>query len=75
MSKTKVNYDKKSDILYIVLKTGPEEYAEEVSPYVTVEYDKHDKPIGIEIFKASQVLGSKFESRKAPRSSQISQSI
>lgn len=60
MSKTKVHYDKKSDILYIVLKSGPEEYAEEVSDYVTVEYDKRDKPIGIEIFKASKILGEKL---------------
>ena len=72
MSKTKVHYDKKSDILYIVLKTGPEEYAEEVSPLVTVEYDKNDKPIGIEIFKASEVLGEKLIKKESPRISSIS---
>lgn len=72
MSKTKVHYDKKSDILYIVLKSGPEEYAEEVSPFVTVEYDKKDKPIGIEIFNASKVLGEKFSSRSLAKVSSIS---
>lgn len=63
MSKTNMNYDKKSDILYIVLKKGAEEYAEEVSPYITVEYDKNNKPIGIEIFKASEVLGKKLTTK------------
>ncbi len=61
--KTNIHYDKKSDILYIVLKKGYEEYAEEISPYVTVEYDKSDKPIGIEIFNASKVLGKKITER------------
>lgn len=60
MKKTSVNYDKKSDILYFVLKSGPADYAEEVSDFVTVEYDKNNKPIGIEIFKASEVVGKEF---------------
>lgn len=57
MRKTKIHYDKKSDILYFMLKSGLEEYAEEISDWVTVEYDKHNKPIGIEIFNASKILG------------------
>ena len=60
MKKTNIHYDKKYDILYFVLKSGPAEYAEEVSDGVTVEYDKNDKPIGIEIFKASKILGEKL---------------
>lgn len=72
MSKTKVHYDKKSDILYIVLKTGPEEYAEEIDPYVTVEYDKSNKPIGIEIFKASKVLGNKLIKKETSSRAAIS---
>lgn len=60
MKKTKVHYDKKSDILYFVLKSGPADYAEEVSDLVTVEYDKDNKPIGIEIMKASEIVGKEF---------------
>lgn len=57
MGKTKINYDKKSDILYIVLSEGEEERFEDVSENVTVEYDSQDRPIGVEIFNASKVLG------------------
>lgn len=60
MKKTKVHYDKKNDILYFVLKSGPADYAEEISDFVTVEYDKNKKPIGIEIFKASKIVGEEF---------------
>ncbi len=71
MSKTNMNYDKKSDILYIVLKKGMEDYAEEVSPFITVEYDKNNKPIGIEIFKASKVLGETLALKSITKSSQV----
>jgi len=60
MKKTKIHYDKTSDILYFVLKSGPADYAEEVAPLITVEYDKNNKPIGIEIMKASEMLGKEF---------------
>ena len=50
MKKTKINYDKKKDILYIFLRSGVEEKFEDLSENITVEYDKNDKPIGIEIF-------------------------
>ena len=72
MSKTNMNYDRKSDVLYIVLKKGAEEYAEEVSPYITVEYDKNNKPIGIEIFKASKVLGETLALKSITKSSSVS---
>ena len=70
--KTKIHYDKKSDILYIVLKSGFEEYSEEVSPYITVEYDKKNKPIGIEIFKASKFLNEKITKKTVNNSSHLS---
>ena len=59
MKKTKINYDRKKDILYIFLRSGIEERFEDLSKNITVEYDKNDKPIGIEIFNASEVLGEK----------------
>lgn len=56
MKKTKINYDKKKDILYIVLRAGSEERFEDISENITVEYDSKDRPIGIEIFNASRFL-------------------
>lgn len=53
---TKVSYDKKKDILYIMLRKGVEERFEDISENITVEYDVRDRPIGIEIFNASKVL-------------------
>ncbi len=53
---TKVSYDKKKDILYILLREGAEERFEDISENITVEYDAKDRPIGIEIFNASKVL-------------------
>ena len=53
---TKVNYDKKKDILYIILRNGVEERFEDISENITVEYDAKDRPIGIEIFNASKIL-------------------
>lgn len=64
MKKTKINYDKKKDILYIFLRSGVEERFEDLSENVTVEYDRDDKPIGIEIFNASEILGSKLASKQ-----------
>lgn len=72
MKKTKVHYDKEQDILYFVLKSGPADYAEEISDFVTVEYDKNDKPIGIEIFKASKVLGEKITKEQITKTPSVS---
>lgn len=60
MKKSKINYDKKKDIMYIFLRPGIEEKFEDISENITVEYDKKDRPIGIEIFNASKILGEKF---------------
>lgn len=68
MKKPKIHYDKKIDALYIFLRPGIEERFEDLSENITVEYDKNDKPIGIEIFNASKVLGSKLGIRKTDES-------
>lgn len=70
MKKTKINYDRKKDILYIVLRKGTEERFEDISENITVEYDAEDKPIGIEIFKASKFLSSRIQSLK-PSNQQV----
>lgn len=60
MKKTKINYDRKKDILYIFLRAGIEERYEDISKNIIVEYDRDDKPLGIEIFNASEILGEKL---------------
>jgi uncharacterized protein YuzE len=51
-----VNYDSKSDILYIVTKKGDEEEFIEIAPGVNVELDAEGQVIGIEILNASEFL-------------------
>lgn len=55
-SKKIINYDQKSDALYIGLKKGVEEEFVEVSPGISVELDSQGQIIGIEILNASKVL-------------------
>ena len=55
--KNKISYDKKKDILYILLREGAEERFEDISENITIEYDAKNRPIGIEIFNASKLLG------------------
>lgn len=62
--KKQINYDKKKDILYIMLRPGTEERFEDISEDITVEYDSKDRPIGIEIFNATKVLGTKLFNRQ-----------
>lgn len=54
----KVNYDSKSDALYLGLKNGIEEEFVEVAPGVNVELDEQGKVLGVEILNASRVLRS-----------------
>lgn len=56
MKEPRISYDEKKDIIYIMLREGIEERFEDVSENITVEYDAEDRPIGIEIFKASEIL-------------------
>lgn len=49
-----VNYDSKSDVLYIVIRKGPEETVTEVAPGINVELDEKGEIIGIEILRASK---------------------
>ncbi len=51
-----INYDPKSDVLYMGLKRGIEEKFVEVSPGINVELDENGQVIGIEILNASKVL-------------------
>jgi uncharacterized protein YuzE len=51
-----VNYDSKSDILYIITGKGDEEEFIEIAPGVNVELDEDGQVIGIEILNASVFL-------------------
>ena len=55
-NKPLVNYDPKSDVLYIVTRRGKEEEFVEVAPGIHVELDDKGKVIGIEILHASKVF-------------------
>lgn len=51
----KVLYDQAQDILYLA-REGEEAEAVEVAPGVTLEFDGEGGLLGVEIFRASQVL-------------------
>jgi len=57
-SKKIINYDQKSDVLYIGVKRGIEEDFIEISPGINIELDSKGQVIGIEILNASKVLKS-----------------
>lgn len=59
-SKNKIYYDKKTDVLWFMIKSGPEEEHKEVAPGVSVELGKNGELLGIEILGASKVLGAKL---------------
>lgn len=56
----KVHYDGDADVLYLA-RGGLEVTTEEVSPGITLEFDKQGQLIGVEILRASQVLGDVLE--------------
>lgn len=59
-AKQKIYYDKKTDVLWLNIKGGPEEEYKEVAPGIGVELSKKGELLGIEILNASKVLGSKL---------------
>lgn len=68
-AKQKIYYDKKTDVLWLNIKSGAEEEHKEIAPGVSVELDKNGEVLGIEILNASKVLGSKFGSKPGVSSS------
>lgn len=59
-TKQKVYYDRKTDVLWFMIKSGPEEDHREVAPGVSIELGKNGELLGIEILDASKVLGAKL---------------
>ena len=56
MSKPRLAYFEKEDVLHLVLGEGPEAQSVELSPNITVELNDKGELIGIEILKASSFL-------------------
>jgi len=56
MSKTKMNYFKEEDILYLVISNQEEANSVELSPNVTAELNQSGELIGIEILEASSFI-------------------
>lgn len=52
----KLYYDKKTDTLWFLIKSGEEEEHREVAPGVSIELDKKGDLLGIEILHASRIL-------------------
>ncbi len=59
-TKSKIYYDKKTDVLWLNIKSGVEEEYREITPGVSVELGKNGELLGIEILNASKVLGAKL---------------
>lgn len=55
-NKPLVNYDSKSDVLYIVARKGKEKEFVEVAPGINAEIGEDGEVIGIEILNASHFL-------------------
>lgn len=73
-AKSKIYYDKKTDTLWLNVKSGLEEEYKEVAPGVNIELNKKGEVLGIEILNASKVIGSKL-GIKAGFSSSIAHKI
>lgn len=54
--KEKIFYDKKSDVLWFVIKSGQEEEHREVAPGISIELGKNGELLGIEILNASKIV-------------------
>jgi len=63
--KKKIFYDKKSDVLWFLIKSGFEEEHKEIAPGISLELGKNGEVLGIEILNASQVLQPVFDERQA----------
>ncbi|HJQ31579.1 MAG TPA: DUF2283 domain-containing protein [Pyrinomonadaceae bacterium] len=56
MSKTRVRYFEKEDVLHLVLADGEESRSLEIGPNITVELNDENELIGVEILNASSFL-------------------
>lgn len=70
--KSRIYYDKKSDALWILVKSGVEEEYKEVAPGIGVELGRNGELLGIEVLNASRVLGDKLAKTTPAQTSFVS---
>ena len=56
-----VRYDRETDALSLVLKSGRENFFEEIAPGVNIEFDARRKVLGFEILNASRRFKPVFQ--------------
>lgn len=56
MSKTRMMYFEKDDVLHLAISDEPEKASVELSPNITVELNDKGEMIGIEILEASRFI-------------------
>jgi len=61
----KVYYDKKADVLWFLVKSGPEYEYKEITPGISVELGKKGELLGLEVLNASKVLRPLFDRKQA----------
>jgi uncharacterized protein YuzE len=59
IAESKVRYDAKADVLYLVCDKGEIARSIEVSPGITVEFGDAGNILGVEILRASKILTEK----------------
>lgn len=62
-NKQKIYYDKKTDILWFLVKSGPEFEYKEIAPGISVELGKKGELLGIEILNVSKVIKPLLEQK------------
>ena len=60
-----IHYDRDVDVLYIVVKEGPEDSVVEAAPGINVELDKRGRLLGVEILNASKNLRALTKARRS----------
>lgn len=58
-NKKSVYYDKKSDALWLLIKSGAEYEHKEISPGIFIELGRNGELLGIEILNASKIFKEK----------------
>jgi uncharacterized protein YuzE len=53
----RMRYDAEHDVLHLIFRAGSEHDSLEVAPGVTLELDARRRVLGIEVLRASRVLG------------------
>lgn len=61
-NKPLVKYDQASDALYLMMREGEEDEFREVFPGVNIEMDAQGEVLGVEILRASRILGNVLDS-------------